>query len=83
MENQVFRTTNHIKHVSKKKPSTSKIFIYLQDNGASNHNYELLENELTNNGIQSSSAAVLAAVLVLGPKRSNEAASTAADDDYK
>ena len=46
MDNQVLRATNHIKYVSKKKPSTLKIFNYLQNNGASNYNYELLENEI-------------------------------------
>ena len=53
MDNQVLRGINHIKYVSKKKPSTSKIFNYLQNNGASNYNYKLLENEiaeLRNNG---------------------------------
>ena len=54
MVNQVLRTISHIKYVSKKKPSTLKIFHYLQDNGASNYNYESLENEiaeLRNKGI--------------------------------
>ena len=54
MDNQVLRAINHIKYVSKKKPSTLKIFNYLQNNGASNYNYESLENEiaeLRNNGI--------------------------------
>ena len=54
MDNHVLRAINHIKHVSKKKPSTLKIFNYLQNNGASNYNYESLENEiaeLRNNGI--------------------------------
>ena len=46
MDNQVFRAINHIKYVSKKKPCTVKIFNYLQNNGASNYNYELLENEI-------------------------------------
>ena len=54
MDNQVLRAINPRKYVSKKKPSTLKIFNYLQNNGASNYNYELLENEiaeLRNNGI--------------------------------
>ena len=54
MDNQVLRAVNHIKYVSKKKPSTLKIFNYLQNNGASNYNYESLENEiaeLRNKGI--------------------------------
>ena len=54
MDNQVLRAINHIKHVSKKKPSTLKIFNYLQNNGASNYNYESLHDEiaeLRNNGI--------------------------------
>ena len=46
MDNQVLRAINHIKYVSKKKPCTVKIFNYLQNNGASNYNYELLENEI-------------------------------------
>ena len=54
MDNQVLRAINHIKYVSKKKPSTLKIFNYLQNNCASNCNYESLENEiaeLRNKGI--------------------------------
>ena len=54
MDNQVLRAINHIKYVNKKKPSTFKIFHYLQNNVTSNYNYELLENEiaeLSNNGI--------------------------------
>ena len=46
MDNQVLRAINHIKYVSKKKPSTLKIFNYLQNNGASNCNYESFENEI-------------------------------------
>ena len=37
---------NHIKYVSKKKPSTLEIFNYLQNNGASNYNYKSLESEI-------------------------------------
>ena len=37
---------NHIKYVSKKKPSTLKIFNYLQNNGASNYNYKSMESEI-------------------------------------
>ena len=54
MDNQVLRAINHIKYVSKKRPSTLKIFNYLPNNGASNYNYESLENEiaeLRNKGI--------------------------------
>ena len=54
MDNQVLRAINHIKYVSKKKPCTLKIFNYLQNNGASNYNYESVENEiaeLRNDGI--------------------------------
>ena len=54
MDNHVLRAIDHIKYVSTKKPSTLKIFNYLQNNGASNYNYESLENEiaeLRNNGI--------------------------------
>ena len=46
MDNQVLRAINHIKYVSKKKPSTLKIFNYLQNNGPSIYNYESLENEI-------------------------------------
>ena len=35
-----------MKYVSKKKPSTLKIFNYLQNNRASNYKYESLENEI-------------------------------------
>ena len=54
MANQVLRAINHMKYVCKKKPSTIKIFNYLQNNGASNYNYESSENEiadLRNKGI--------------------------------
>ena len=54
MDNQVLRAINHIKYVGKKKPSTSKIFNYLQNNEASSYNYKSLENEIAelgNNGI--------------------------------
>ena len=36
MENQLLKPINHIKYVSKKKHCPIKIFIYLQNNGASN-----------------------------------------------
>ena len=54
MDNQILRAINHTKCVSKKKPSTLKIFNYLQNNGASNYNYESFQSEiaeLRNNGI--------------------------------
>ena len=54
MDNQVLRAINRIKYASKKKSCTVKIFNYLQNNGASNYDYESLENgiaELRNNGI--------------------------------
>ena len=54
MDNQVLRAISHIKYISQKKPSTLNIFDYLQNNGASNYNYESLENkiaELRNKGI--------------------------------
>ena len=54
MDNQVLRAINHIKYISKKKPCTLKILNYLQNNGASNYDYESLENEtagLRKNGI--------------------------------
>ena len=48
------RAISHIKYVSKKNPCTVKIFNYPQNSGASNYDYETLENEITelrNNGI--------------------------------
>ena len=53
MDNQVLRAINHINYVSKKKPSTLKIFNYLQNDGASNYNYSLKNEiaELGNNEI--------------------------------
>ena len=54
MDNQVFKSNQSYKYVSKKKPSTLKIFNYLRSNSASNYNYESLENEiaeLRNKGI--------------------------------
>ena len=47
MDNQVLTAINHVKYVSKKKSCTVKIFNYLQNIGASNYDYELLENEIT------------------------------------
>ena len=47
MDNQVLRAINHVKYVCKKKPCTIKMFNYLQNNGASNYDYESLENEIT------------------------------------
>ena len=55
MDDQVLRAIDHIKYVSKKKPSTVKIVNYLQNNGALNYDYESLENEiaeLRNNGTE-------------------------------
>ena len=55
MVNQVLRAVSPIKYVSKKKLCTVRVFSYLQNCGASNYNYESLENEITelrrNNGI--------------------------------
>ena len=54
MDNQVLRAINHIKYVSNKRPCTVKISNYLQKNVASNCDYEVLENAITesmNNGI--------------------------------
>ena len=55
MENQNLKAINHIKHVSKKKHCPLKIFNYLQNNEASNYDYdsvvkkiqELMENGVT------------------------------------
>ena len=55
MDNQVLRAIDHIKYVSKKKPSSVKIVNYLQNNGALNYDYESFENEiaeLRNNGTE-------------------------------
>ena len=46
MDNQALKPINHIKYVTKKKPGILKIFNYLKNNGDSNYNYELLENEI-------------------------------------
>ena len=54
MDNEVLRGINHIKYVNNKKPSILKIFNYLQNNAASNYNYESFKNEiaeLRNHGI--------------------------------
>ena len=40
MENQILKAINHIKYVSKKKHCPVKIFNYLQNNGASNYDYD-------------------------------------------
>ena len=37
IENQILKTINHIKYISKKKPLTLKIFNYLQNDYASNY----------------------------------------------
>ena len=54
IENQIFKSINHIKYISKKKPCTLKIFNYLRNNYASNFDYHSVEgklNELKSNGI--------------------------------
>ena len=54
LENQILKSINHIKYISKKKPCTLKIFSYLQNNYASNYDYHSMEdklNELKSNGI--------------------------------
>ena len=54
IENQILKTINHIKYISKKKPLTLKIFNYLQNDYASNYDYHSVEaklNELKSNGI--------------------------------
>ena len=54
LENQILKSINHIRYVSKKKPCTLKIFSYLQNNYASNYDYNSIEdklNELKSNGI--------------------------------
>ena len=54
MENQILKLISHIKYVSKKKHCPVKIFNYLQNNGASNYNYDSVVNkipELMENGV--------------------------------
>ena len=56
MENQILKAISHIKYVCKKKHCPVKIFNYLQNNGASNYDYdsvvskiqELMENRIIN-----------------------------------
>ena len=41
MENQMLKVIKHMKYVSKKKHCQAKIFFnYLQNNGASNYDYD-------------------------------------------
>ena len=54
MENQILKAINHIKYVSKKKHCPVKIFSSLQNNGASNYDYDSVVNkiqELMENGV--------------------------------
>ena len=46
MENQILKAINHIKYVSKKKHCPGKIFNYLQNNGASNYDYDSVVNKI-------------------------------------
>ena len=46
MENQILKAINHIKYVSKKKHYPVKIFNYLQNNGASNYDYDSVVNKI-------------------------------------
>ena len=54
MQNQILKTINHINYVSKKKHSLEKKFNYLENNGASNCDYDSVVNkiqELMENGL--------------------------------
>ena len=55
IENQILKTINQIKYISKKKPCTLKIFNYLQNKQLSSyydyHSVEDKLNELKSNGI--------------------------------
>ena len=54
MKNQILKAINLIKYVSKKKHCPVKNFNYLQNNGASNYDYDSVVNkiqELMENGI--------------------------------
>ena len=54
MENQILKAINHIKYVNKKKHCPVKKFNYLQNNGASNYDYDLVVKqiqELMENGV--------------------------------
>ena len=55
IENQILKTINHIKYISKKKPCTLKIFNYSQNKQlCSNYDYHSVEdklNELKSNGL--------------------------------
>ena len=42
MENQILKAINHMKYVSKKTHRIAKIFNDLQNNGASNYDYDLV-----------------------------------------
>ena len=54
IENQILKAINQIKFIGKKRPCTLKIFNYLQNNYASNYDYDSIVgklNELKSNGI--------------------------------
>ena len=46
MRNHILKAINHIKHASKKKHCPVKIFNYLQNNGASNYDYDSVVNKI-------------------------------------
>ena len=54
MENQTLKAINHMKYVSKKKHCPKNFFNHLQNNGASNYDYDSVVkkiHELMENGI--------------------------------
>ena len=46
MENQILKAINHIKYVSKKKNCPVKFLNYLQNNGASNYDYNWIVKKI-------------------------------------
>ena len=46
MENQTLTAINHTKYASKKKDGPVKICNYLQDNGATNYDYDSIVNKI-------------------------------------
>ena len=62
MENQNLKAINHIKYVSKKKHCPVKTFNYLQNNGASNYDYDSVVKkiqELMKNGVTDQSYTII------------------------
>ena len=78
MYNQLLKAINHIKYVSKKKYCPVKIFNYLQNNGASNYDYDSVVNKiqkLMENGVIDQSYKIINPV--------NEVLNLPPDDEVK